>query len=165
MPDPRRVVEEKEREEYLKYGTDANAWITASKENTLSSYQKYLKLYPNGSHKSAAEKRIIDIQVANVYAGEHSALPPMDQVGYGHGSVSDIEIYNNTPYTLTVLYSGPESKNVVISQHETRTIYMKNGSYKIAASVSASNVRNCAGSEVLTGGSYNVQYYIKTSTY
>lgn len=42
---------------------------------------------------------------------------------------------------------------------------LKSGSYRIVASVDASRVRNFAGKEDLTGGSYSVSYYISTSRY
>ena len=89
----------------------------------------------------------------------------MDQTGYGGGSTSSISIYNRTSYNLTLLYSGPDSKRIVISPNQTGYITLRNGSYKIAASVSASNVRNYAGSENLRGGSYSAEYYIVTSRY
>ena len=147
------------------WSTEAKAWNQAIKENSISAFQKYLNLYPNGSHSSAADKKLIDLQVANVHAGEHGELPPMDRTGYGGGSSTTIEIENNTSYILTLLYSGPESKRVVIAPQSTRTVLLKNGYYRIAASVSASGVRSFAGSENLNGGSYSVEYYIVTTRY
>ena len=147
------------------WNTEPKAWSQATYDNTLSSYQKYLDLYPNGAHHKAADKKVIDLQVANVYASEHGELPSMDKVGYGRGSTSDICIENSTQYTLTLLYSGPDSKRVVISPQQTSYVTLRNGSYRVAASVSASGVRNFAGTENLTGGSYSVEYYIVTSRY
>ena len=122
-------------------------------------------MYSNGAHKSSAEKKIIDLQVASVYAGEHGELPSMDRIGYGGGASSTISVYNNTAYTLTLLYSGPDSKRLTIPSHQTGNVTLKNGYYRIAASVSAAGVRSFAGSENLNGGSYSVEYYIVTSRY
>lgn len=151
--------------ENIAWNTDSKAWKQATSLNTVYGYQKYLDLYPNGRYKSSANKKIIDIQVANVYAGEHGELPSMDKVGYSYGTKSIINIENSTSYTLTLLYSGPDSKRVVIAPNRTQSVSLKNGTYRIAASVSASNVRNFAGTEQLTGGSYSVEYYIVTTRY
>ena len=151
--------------ENLEWNTEAKAWKQASKENTISAYQKYQNLYPSGAHKSTAEKKIIDLQVAAVYAGEHGSLPSMDRTGYAGGSSSTISVYNNTAYTLTLLYSGPDSKRLTIPSHQTGNVTLKNGFYRIAASVSSASVRSFAGSENLNGGSYSVEYYIVTSRY
>ena len=72
---------------------------------------------------------------------------------------------NGTSYTLTILYSGPDSKRLVINAGGTKSVRLKNGQYRVAASVSAANVSNYAGSENLNGGSYNVDYYISTYRY
>ena len=51
-------------------------------------------------------------------------------------------------------------------EYQTRTsIGLKNGKYRVAASVSASNVSNYAGNENLQGGNYSVDYYISTYRY
>lgn len=154
-----------ERIEKIKWGTDSKAWAQASSLNTIDAFNKYLKLYPNGIRKRQAEKKIIDIQVANVFAGDHGQLPTMDKTKYGYGNNSTITIKNSTSYTLTLLYSGNDSKRLVISPYATSSVKLPNGKYRIAASVDASNVRSFAGTEDLTGGQYDVEYYIKTSSY
>lgn len=67
--------------------------------------------------------------------------------------VSKKEI-NSTSYTLTLMYSGNESKRLVLSPNSTGSVRLKNGSCRIAASVSSSNVSNYVGTEFLNGGSY-----------
>ena len=59
----------------------------------------------------------------------------------------------------------PDSKRLVINAGGTKSVRLKNGQYRVAASVSAANVSNYAGSENLNGGSYNVDYYISTYRY
>lgn len=147
------------------WSTEAGAWKQAKEENTLKSFKKYLNLYPNGSHRNIASKRLIDIQVDSVFAGEYIKLPTMNKIGYENGVVSEIFIHNNTKYELTLLYSGRESKRIVISPNAHKTVNLKNGIYRIVASVSAANVRKFAGKENLSGGYYSVEYYIVYSRY
>lgn len=147
-----------------RWSTDNSAWATASSVNSITSYQKYLDLYPYGKYKSMAESKLIDLQVDATFAGEHGYLPEMDKTSYGGGSTSTISVYNNTSYTLNLLYSGKESKKLVLAPNTRGSLRLKNGTYRIAASVSASNVQRYAGSETLNGGGYEVEYYISTST-
>ena len=147
-----------------RWNNESNAWTTAQSLNNIAGYERYLSLFPNGRHRSAADKKVIDMTVASTFAGEHGSLPEMDQVGYGGGSTSYVSVTNSTSYTLTLLYSGNESKRLVLTPNSTGSIRLKNGSYRIAASVSASNVSKYAGTESLNGGSYEVEYYISTTT-
>lgn len=142
------------------WNTESKAWAKASALGTLSGYYKYINMYPNGSHASSANKKIIDMEVDNVMAEEHGELPSMNQTTYGYGTTSNISVYNNTSYTLTLSYSGPDSKRISISPHNRRSITLKNGSYRCVASVDESGVINHAGTESLNGGSYEVEYYI-----
>lgn len=144
------------------WNTESKAWAKASALGTLSGYYKYINMYTNGSHSSVANKKIIDMEVDNVMAGEHGELPSMDQTAYGYGPTSSISVYNNTSYTLTLSYSGPDSKRISISPHNRRSITLKNGSYRCVASVDGGGVSNHAGTESLNGGSYEVEYYIST---
>lgn len=154
----------KEQKEY--WGSDMTAWQTASKKGTLNMYQQYLKLYPNGKYKSQAMKKIIDLEVADVFnGGEYGRLPSMNMQKYGKDPYTIITVKNDTDYALTLLYSGVESLRVVINPHGTRNVKLKSGSYRIVASVDANGVRNFAGLENLVGGSYSVSYYISTSRY
>lgn len=147
------------------WNTEPQAWQQATLENSISAYEKYKSLYPNGSHIGICEKKLIDLEVSHIYAGEHGTLPSMNRTGYGSGSTSYITVTNSTSYTLTIWYSGNDSKKLVIRAGGTKSVRLKNGQYRVAASVSASNVRNYAGSENLLGGSYSVDYYISTYRY
>ena len=122
----------------------------------------YKNLYPKGAHIAQAEKKLIDLEVANVFAGSHGSLPSMDKTSWGNGPTAYISVTNRTSYTLTLRYSGPDSKKLVISPGGTSSVTLKNGRYRVAASVNASNVSNYAGVEDLSGGSYSVEYYIST---
>lgn len=144
------------------WNTESKAWAKASALGTLAGYYKYANMYPYGAHSSQANKKIIDLEVDKVMAGEHGELPALDQTGYGYGPTSTISVYNNTSYTLTLYYSGADSKRISISPHGRRSVTLKNGSYRCVASVDGGGVSNHAGTENLTGGSYEVEYYIST---
>lgn len=147
-----------------KWKTEQNAWKTATSMNTLAAYQLYLSLYPNGRHHTQAQQMAIDLEVTNVFAeGNYAPLPSMNRTSYVESSYSSVYVQNDTRYNLTLLYSGIESKRVTIPPRQVKNIRLKPGTYRIVASVDASNVRNFAGEENLTGGSYSVSYYIQTS--
>ena len=148
-----------------KWNTDAKAWGMATSLNTIEAYRKYSDMYPYGEHRSQAEKKIIDLEVAAIYAGDHGTLPAMDRTRFGSGPMSHVTVENDTPYTLTIRYSGVDSKKLVIPAGKTSSVSLTNGTYKIAASVSAYDVRSYAGSEILSGGSYDVSYYISSYRY
>ncbi|MBP6870994.1 MAG: hypothetical protein KBC43_03215 [Bacteroidales bacterium] len=142
-------------------------WYKASSRNTIASYTAYINSYPNGLYREDAEKKIIDKEVEDIFRGDHGVLPPASRTSYGssYSSTSDVDIYNNTSYTLTVRYSGTESKKIVLSPGRSTNFTIKNGYYKVAASVDAANVQNYAGEETLSGGGYESTYYIETKTY
>lgn len=149
-------------EEQQLWGTEASAWQTAQEHNSKQSYEKYLELYPKGKHSKQAEKKLIDIEVATVFAGEHGVLPQMDR-GYSTGaSYSIIKIENQTQYELTVSYSGPDSKRMVIPSYGTKSMRIGNGSYRVAASV-GHGVIPYAGTEHLDGSHFSSSFYISTT--
>lgn len=148
-------------EEELSWKTEANAWKTATSRETITALQKYLKLYPKGKHAKQAEKKLIDLEVASVFAGEHGVLPAMDKGIYTGASYSEIEIENQTQYDLTVSYSGPDSKRMIIAPHATKSIRIGNGNYRVAASV-GHGVIPFAGTETLNGRHFSSSFYIET---
>lgn len=152
--------------ENLQWKSEATAWKKATSGNSISLFEKYLSFHPNGSHASAARKKIIDLKVAAIGAGDHGSLPSMDKTSWGYGSSSTITVDNDTQYTLTLMYSGSsQSKEIKISPRGTKSFTLPNGEYRIAASVNATNVRSFYGRENLTGGTYSASYYISTTRY
>lgn len=147
------------------WGTDSQAWKTAQKQNTLTAYNRYLELFPKGAHAKAADKKVIDLSVTNIFAGDHGTLPGMDRTSYSSSGSNIITVSNDTQYTLTLLYSGPDSKRLVLSPRSSGSVRLPNGTYRVAASVTATNVRSYAGTETLSGGGYDVSYYISSSRY
>ena len=151
---------------YQSWGTENMAWKSATDENTVDAYSKYLDLYPNGGHAKHAEKNIVDMTVQNVFGtNSYGKLPSMNKTYYNKSSTSKISVKNDTGYTLTIMYSGPDSRRLVIPQHSQKSITLVNGTYRIAASVNASDVNPFAGTETLTGGGYDVSYYISSRYY
>lgn len=145
----------------LQWQNEAIAWqITTEKDNAIY-YKKYLEHHPKGKHAKQAERRLIDLEVSAVFAGEHGILPSMDR-GYSTGaSYSVIEIENRTQYDLTVSYSGPDSKRMVIHPYGTRSMRIGNGSYRVAANV-GHGVIPFAGTEYLDGSYFSSAFYIST---
>jgi outer membrane protein assembly factor BamD (BamD/ComL family) len=140
-------------------------WENVIEENTIETYQQFIEDHPDSEYAELAEKRIIDLEVDKVFRGNYGQMPSMQKTGYGSKSTNEIEVYNNTAYTLTVLYSGPASKKIILATRERIEFDLPNEKYRIAASVSATNVSNFAGKEDLSGGSYEIEYYIYTSRY
>jgi len=145
---------------------EQDAWNKAKQKNTIAGYRKFIDAFPNSSYGQLAEEKIIDLEVAAVFAGDHGQLPPMQKTSYGRNYTSnDISIKNDTPYTLTVLYSSPQSQLVVLRSGASTFINLSNGYYRIAANVNAANVTLYAGTENLAGGEYTSSFYISTSTH
>lgn len=157
----RDAEKQQEMAEKRNWGTEGSAWKSASESQSQAGYTKYLELYPKGRHA----KQAVDWLVNNVYQGSYGSLPLMERTRYSQSARSTIRVFNRTQYKLTVLYSGKDSKGLVLQPGTGGEVTLPNGSYRVAASVSAGNVRSFAGSESLTGGSYEVTYYIETRQY
>ncbi len=143
---------------------EAMLWDQAVRSNTIKAYQAYLDQAPWVRHRDEAEKKLIDLEVDAIFKGEHGQLPPMSRAGSGYSTAttSDVKIFNNTGYTLTIRYSGKESQRIILQPKQRTSVELPNGKYRITASVNAANVSNYAGSEALGGGEYESEYYIVT---
>jgi outer membrane protein assembly factor BamD (BamD/ComL family) len=135
-------------------------WV--KEQDTLEHYRRFATRYPAHSQMAAIEKRIIDLEVKEIAAGEYGEMPRAQALSYG-GSSTEVEVENKTRYELTVRYSGPESKKLVIPVAATRSVTLVPGAYKVAASVNAANVTNYYGSDYMEGGRYSSSFYIETS--
>jgi len=143
---------------------DEQTWDSALKDYNIDTYRQYQALLPEGIYAEEAEKKIIDLEVEAVFGGKYGSMPAMDRsYSADNMTTNEIEVYNNTSYMLTILYSGPESKRIIIQPKQRSNYELPIGKYKVAASVSASNIGNFAGTEKLEGGSYSVEYYIYTT--
>ena len=154
----------KQQKEKEMYGTDAKAWNTATSINTIDAYRDYLSRYPQGKHAEVANKKIIDLEVQQVVnSGNYGQLPPSEKISYGTGTNSTIHIRSRCDRTITIMYSGKSSTKIIVPPHGSRTAVIASGSYRVVAT--ASGVRPYYGTENLTGGDYESEYYISTSLY
>jgi len=143
------------------WNSEDTAWERACALGDEASFKRYLAMYPYGAHSGEANKKIIDIHVDEALKNAHNELPGIDLVEEDEDSpTSTILIKNNTEYPLTVYYSGVDSKSTVIAAYHSATVVVKNGDYKIAASVPDAKVRPYAGITTLVGGKYETGYYI-----
>lgn len=133
--------------------------------DTKEAYEKYLTLCPKGAQADKARKRLIDLEVAKIAAGEHGDLPASRPVSSSRrGSKASLEVKNDTSYTITVLYSGPDSQKLVIPAHDTRSITLKAGNYRVAVTTEQPRVQPFYGQSDLTAGEYIETFYIRSET-
>jgi hypothetical protein len=143
---------------------DLPDWESALKRDSIKGYADFLKKHPHSPFGDKAKAKVVDLEVSDILRKPHGQLPAASRISGGGGrTYSVLNIHNETRYNLTVRYSGPESFKVVFSANEKGSIEVLRGSYKIAASVDAPNVKDYAGEETPDGGNYEVEYYIVTS--
>jgi hypothetical protein len=173
LVEARKVVEKREQklaaEEAAaerKRKAEITVWERAGRSKTVSAYKRYARDYPYGRYIDEVEEKIVDLEVAAIFRGDHGKLPAMQRTSFGnsYSSTTSIEVKNDTKYTLTVRYSGPSSKKIEIPKGGTRSFSLSSGSYRVTASVRAANVQNYAGRESLSGGEYSSKFYIETTT-
>ena len=134
-------------------------WVR--EQDLLKYYVSFLDRNPNHPQRAWLEKRIIDLEVKEIAAGDYGELPPAQPLRIG-GGVAILELENKTGYELSVRYSGPDSKKLVIPKGATQSVSLMPGEYQVAASVSATNVQNFYGKDTMRAGSYSSGFYIQT---
>jgi outer membrane protein assembly factor BamE (lipoprotein component of BamABCDE complex) len=149
--------------EWANYDNNLKARWSASSPDVNGQNSELPRVYPLPS--PSPDVRQIDSQVATILAGEHSDLPPAQQIQADPSAEeAEIAIKNNTQYNLTVLYSGPRSSRVVLAPQDTRTVVLKVGSYQVAATVDSTDILPFAGKDDVNGGGYDSTFYIETVT-
>jgi hypothetical protein len=136
-------------------------WDWVREQDLLHHYERFAARHPNHAEKAWLDKRIIDLEVIQIAAGEYGQMPPAQPLSYG-GSIVDVEIENRTDYELIVRYSGPDSKKLVIQKGARQIVSLPPGDYKVTASVTATNVRNYYGTDKMEGGRYSSSFYIQS---
>jgi hypothetical protein len=150
------------RLEELKKFNMQKSYDEALSKNTSYAWKSFLKDYPNHKEASSIKTKIIRLEVDEILGdSETGQMPSFDQFNTKHSSSSSVQITNNTGCELTVRYSGPDAEIVIIQSRGTKTVYLKSGSYKIAASACGENY---AGTEELHG-KYGSTFYITTSRF
>jgi hypothetical protein len=158
-PETTHAADAKSRLQHL-YGDFA--WV--QEQNTAEAYRQYLDQNPTAPNRVAIERKIVDLEVAAIAAGDHGELPKAQPLGSGGmSSAAEVSVENQTTYALTVRYSGPDSQKIVIPAGGQQSVTLAVGTYKVAATVSAFNVRNYVGTESMSGGRYACRFYVQTS--
>lgn len=164
-PDKRLKAIEKQMNDRM-WEEEKTAWEKASGLGTKEAYRKYLAKYPDGEHATEARSRIIDIEVNDIFRESHNKLPQLQLVRSDPDSpASTISIHNETGMPLTVMFSGTDSKTVVIGPGMKGSVTVTNGIYKIAASVPSAGIRPFAGESTFSGGYYEVGFWIVRGAY
>ena len=143
---------------------DFRAWIRARAENTVGGYQRFVREHPDSRFIAQVQKCIVDLEVDAIMSGKHGKLPPPRRIGRAVArSYAVLNVHNDTAYSLTVRYSGPDSFKTVFKTQEKGSLEVLAGRYRVAASVNAAHVRNYAGARSVRGANYQSRYYIAGS--
>lgn len=157
LPEYRTTAKQRQKE--LADKQKAERLADAQQANDAETWNKFLRDYEDHPDRKAIEDKIIGLEVDDVFAGQFEEIPKAQLTGDVNYVQSTVEIKNDTPYTLTVLYSGPENKRMNIASGRTLTATMKSGNYRVIASVSSARVTNYAGTETMQG-EYSSSFYI-----
>ena len=145
-------------------------WATRFRQE--NSYDTAIRLYeviiqycPRSEYVTQAEEAKIETEIAEIAEQEHGYLPPSSPISSEElGGDVEYTISNDTPYTLTVLLSGPSIRSVTISAGGTKTITLEPGIYETAAKVDDPTVIPYYGTDTLIGDTqYEVSFYISTT--
>lgn len=158
LPEFRNTAERRQKE--LLAQQEKELYVQAQQANNAETWKNFVNLYPDHPKKDQITDIIIKLEVDAIFAGQYEEIPSSSPTGDINYVISDVSIKNDTPYTLTVRYSGPENRRIVISPGAKESIKMKSGEYRVTASVNSSRVTNYAGIESLHGG-YESNYYIQ----
>jgi hypothetical protein len=104
----------------------------------------------------------ISQEIEKVRNGRYTPLPPIQSTGApSHNGMGVFEVKNNTPYTLTALFSGPIERRVEVPARGSISIELPAGSYKLVGRVDAPNVLPSYGEHVFDASSAGLEFYIQ----
>lgn len=137
----------------------------ACEVDTRAAYERFISHSSNRKEIEQAKKRLVDLEVRDIAAARHSYYPADNHASYrrNNSGYASIEIENATSYTITVMYSGPDSTKVSVPARQTRKVRIKSGSYKVAVTTEQPNILPFYGSSDFSSGSYSEEFYIQTS--
>eukprot|EP01093_Parvamoeba_rugata_P008976 TRINITY_DN2516_c0_g1_i6.p2 TRINITY_DN2516_c0_g1~~TRINITY_DN2516_c0_g1_i6.p2 ORF type:complete len:311 (+),score=66.71 TRINITY_DN2516_c0_g1_i6:706-1638(+) len=156
---PQFRSEAKQRQNEILKQQEDELYANAMQKNSAKAWKDFLSIYPDHLKKNQIEDKIIGLEVDEIFKGNYGEIPTSSQIGATNYVSSDLEITNNTSYTLTIRYSGPENHRLIISPGASQKVDLKSGNYRVTASVNSSRVNNYAGRESLNG-TYSSSYYI-----
>ena len=157
LPEYRNTA--KRRQQELLAQQEKDLYAEAQQANNAETWKDFIKLYPDHPKKNQINDIIIKLEVDEIFAGQYEEMPSANRTGEANYVSSDVIINNDTQYTLTVRYSGPENRRIIIAPSSTEKVKLKSGNYRVTASVNSTQVTNYAGTESLNGG-YESNYYI-----
>ncbi len=151
-------------------------------ESALRLYQTILDYHPESSYIADTEKAMVEIGIALIMVGEYGTLPPATREGsVTAGGTAVIELRNGTPYTLLVLFKGPDTKVVYlkpdpdakeyfilpyggVTEYTKETINLTPGAYQIGARVSKTSIAPWYGTDTFQSNEqYSEIFYIRVT--
>ena len=151
-------------------------------ESAIRLYQTILDYHPESSYIADTEKAMVEIGIALIMVGEYGTLPPATREGsVTAGGTAVIELRNGTPYTLLVLFKGPDTKVVYlkpdpdakeyfilpyggITEYTKETINLTPGVYQIGARVSKTSIAPWYGTDTFQSNEqYSEIFYIRVT--
>jgi len=141
-------------------------WATSLQEQkqytrAIEIYQRVVTVYSQSTYVSQAQASIVDCEVAVIGGGKPGKLPPPVAASRRGSGNPTIKIKNDTPYTLTMLLSGPTSKRLVIKSGGTKSLELGAGWYNVAVKADNPNINPFSGRYNLeSGGQYTSRFYV-----
>ncbi|MEU4162949.1 hypothetical protein [Actinoplanes sp. NPDC026670] len=154
-------------------------------DSAIGYLDRFITDYPRDSRVAQARQKRIAAEVAKVRAGATGDIAPLERTGDGPAGTAIVQVVNDSPYALEILYSGPVAGQLTVPACPTcqvrttalmnryfgttcggagvpaKTIRLKPGNYQVVVRTSASDgPRPYSGSWKLAGGaSYDNCYY------
>ena len=96
-------------------------------------------------------------------SGTYTALPPIQSVGArpSPSGMAILEIKNNTAYTLTALFTGPDDRRIDLAPGRSASVELRPGSYKLVGRVNAPDVEPSYGEHVFDASGSGIDFYIQ----
>lgn len=132
-------------------------YAAALADNSVESWERYLKQNPNSIDRMEIEERIIRLETETILKHKDTGkLPISNKQSKYYSSISHIQVNNGTGCVLTMRYVGNNVMKIVIPVGQTYKISLDSGNYAVAASACNSNY----GSYEEFSGNHNVKYYM-----
>lgn len=137
------------------------ARVHKERVNKIDKLKRYLRYYPNAVHTDEARNLMIKLTVADIMDTQHGRLPKAKNSGQSYGIESTVHVKNDTEYGLTIYYSGPIQREVVLTAYGSSNITLPNGEYYVAVRADSDGVSDYAGLDNYNGGKFDISYYIQ----
>jgi len=139
--------------------TDLGVWIDLCRSDMLKSYQLFRRDKPSSPFGREAARRIVDVRVKLIMKRKHRKFTlPEEQQPHPSRGHSVVNVFNDTPYTLTLLYSGVESFEAVFASKEKGSIEFRNGHYTVVVTGQSTRLWENGGQHDYGGADYAVHF-------